>query len=216
MKEYEVRQLILKSELKAMEKVVMFAILMRVDWSTFSGQVSASLLVESTGGTLPTIKRTLSQLVKKGWITRTSRYIERTKSTAAFTTIQLDKVGIKNDTVSNMNRIKSDTPTVSNLIPPRIKSDTPSSIKLDTHTVSNNINSVNNNIEKTEPLDEKELDQNCIEGESEFWIYPSSIEDAVTRRKTEEYIQAHPNMTYSDKQRLLYPQLSKPMWSTNN
>ena len=215
MKEYELRQSIMMSDLKPMEKLVMLAILMRVDWSTFSGQVSVNQLIDLTNSTRPTIKRTVANLVKKGWITRTSRHIERTKSTAAFTTIQLDKVSIKTDTVSNMNRIKNDTPTVSNMNPHSIKSDTLDGIKTDTHTISNNINTVTNNMEEPEPHGNLEVDQNSIEGGDEFWLYPSSIEDPVVRRRTELYIQSHPNLPHSERQRLLFPQLCVPIWSNN-
>lgn len=215
MKEYELRQSIMMSDLKPMEKLVMLAILMRVDWSSFSGQVSVNQLIDLTNSTRPTIKRIVANLVKKGWITRTSRHIERTKSTAAFTTIKLDKVSIKYDTVSKLNRIKTDTPKVSKLIPHSIKTDTPNSIKTDTHTISNNINTITHNMEEPEPHGKMEVDQNSIEEESEFWLYPSSIEDPVIRRRTELYIQSHPNLPHSERQRLLFPQLCVPIWSNN-
>lgn len=215
MKEYELRQSIMMSDLKPMEKLVMLAILMRVDWSSFSGQVSVNQLIDLTNSTKPTIKRIIANLVKKGWITRTSRHIERTKSTAAFTTIQLEKVGIKSDTVSNLNRINSDTPKVSNMTPHSINSDTPKSINSDTHTISNNINTISNNMEEPEPHGNLEVDQKSIEGDDEFWLFPSSIEDPVVRRRTELYIQSHPNLPHSERQRLLFPQLCVPIWSTN-
>jgi len=214
MKEYDVRQSVLCSDLKPMEKVVMFAILMRVDWSSFKGQVSVNQLVELTNSTTPTVKRVLANLVKKKWITRTSRHIERTKSTAAYTVVNLDKVSIKTDTVSDVDRIKSDTLTVSKPIPPSINSDTLNSINSDTHTISNNINSITNNIEEPEPHGDVEVDRFCIEGGDmdDFWLYPSSIQDPVVRRQTEVYIQSRPKMLESDKQRLLFPQAATPFW----
>ena len=215
MKEYEVRQSIMMSDLKPMEKLVLLAILMRVDWSSFSGQVSVNQLIDLTNSTRPTIKRIIANLVKKGWITRTSRHIERTKSTAAFTTIKLEKVSIKSDTVSKLNRIKTDTPTVSNMNPHSIKSDTPKSINSDTHTISNNINTISNNMEEPEPHGEMEVGQESIEEENEFWLFASSIEDPVIRRRTELYIQSHPNLPHSERQRLLFPQHCVPIWSNN-
>ena len=215
MKEYEVRQSIMMSDLKPMEKLVLLAILMRVDWSSFSGQVSVNQLIDLTNSTRPTIKRIIANLVKKGWITRTSRHIERTKSTAAFTTIKLEKVSIKSDTVSKLNRIKTDTPTVSNMNPHSIKSDTPKSINSDTRTISNNINTISNNMEEPEPHGEMEVDQESIEEGNEFWLFASSIEDPVIRRRTELYIQSHPNLPHSERQRLLFPQHCVPIWSNN-
>ena len=75
MNEYKLRLQVLASDLKPNEKVIMFAIIMKVDWNTFKGQVSASQLVEMTGFSLPTVKRILSQLTKKSWIKRTSRHV---------------------------------------------------------------------------------------------------------------------------------------------
>jgi len=210
MKEYELRQCIMMSSLKPMEKIVMLAILMRVDWTTFKGQVSVNQIVELTNSTKPTIKRIISSLIKKGCITRTSKHLEPTKSTAAYTTIKLESLGIKTDTGIKVDTgIKSDTHTVSKPIPPGIKSDTPNSIKTDTHTISNNINPITNNKEKPEPHGDNQVDQLARERENEFWIYPSSIEDPELRRRTERHIQRNPQMPYSERQRLLYPQLTK-------
>jgi hypothetical protein len=58
MNEYKLRLQVLASDLKPNEKVIMFAIIMKVDWNTFKGQVSASQLVEMTGFSLPTVKQT--------------------------------------------------------------------------------------------------------------------------------------------------------------
>lgn len=215
MKEYDVRLQVLASDLKPNEKVVMFAILMKVDWNTFKGQVSVSQIVEMTNSSTPTVKRILSQLTKKKWIKRTSRYIERERSTAAFTEILFDNMGIKSDTgVKSDTSVKTDTPTVSSMTPPRIKTDTVEGIKTDTHTISNNINSINNNIEETETHDSSEVDQFCIDGGDmdDFWLYPSSIQDPVIRRQTELYIQSHPHLDYSERQRLLFPDLANPFF----
>ena len=116
MNEYEVRKHVLSSDLKPNEKMVMFAILMKVNWETFEGPVSVSVLVEMTNSTTPTIKRILSQLTKKNWIERTSKYISKEKSTPALTKVKFDNIGIKNDTsIKNDTGIKVDTPPVSNL-----------------------------------------------------------------------------------------------------
>lgn len=215
MNEYQLRTQILASDLKANEKVVMFAIIMKVDWKTFKGQVSVSQIVEMTSSTIPTVKRILSQLIKKNWINRTSKHIERERSTAAFTEILFDN--IKNDTsVKSDTSIKTDTPTVSKLIPPSIKTDTVKGIKNDTHTISNNNIPISNNTVKTETHDLEEVDQISIEGGDvdEFWVFPSSIKDPVKRRMTENYILSRPKpLPYTERQRLLFPELTKPIWN---
>ena len=65
MNEYQLRLQVLSSDLKPNEKMIMFAIIMKVDWKTFKGQVSVGQLVEMTNSTVPTVKRILGQLTKK-------------------------------------------------------------------------------------------------------------------------------------------------------
>lgn len=212
MNEYQLRTHVLQSDLKPQEKVVLFAILMKVDWKTFSGLVSVSVIVEMTNSTTPTVKRILKRLVEKKWITRESKHIAKEKSTPALTTILLDNISIKVDTdINSDTSIKSDTPPVSNLIPPSIKTDTLSSIKVDTHTISNNINTINNNSLESETFAEEEVDQEGYE--DEFWIYPSSIEDPRQRLATQSYIQAHYHrLSHGERQRLLFPDHNQPVW----
>lgn len=212
MNEYQLRLQVLSSDLKPNEKMIMFAIIMKVDWKTFKGQVSVGQLVEMTNSTVPTVKRILGQLTKKKWITRSSKHIEKERSTAAYTQVLFDNVSIKTDTdIKNDTSIKTDTPLVSKLIPPSIKTDTLSSIKVDTHTISNNINTINNNSLESETFAEEEVDQEGYE--DEFWIYPSSIEDPRQRLATQSYIQAHYHrLSHGERQRLLFPDHNQPVW----
>lgn len=216
MNEYEVRKHVLSSDLKPNEKMVMFAILMKVNWETFEGPVSVSVLVEMTNSTTPTIKRILSQLTKKNWIERTSKYISKEKSTPALTKVKFDNIGIKNDTsIKNDTGIKVDTPPVSNLTPPGIKSDTLSGIKNDTHTITYNNNQFTNNNEETESDCFSEPDSISVEREDDnFWLYPSSIQDASQRLAAQSYVQAHYHrLSYSERQRYMFPELTKPIWN---
>lgn len=207
MNEYQMRQEVLSNpDLTSTEKIVMFAILMKVDWKTFQGQVSVSVIAGLTSNTERTVKRALKKLVESGWIARESTRLGYSKSTAALTTVLFNNV--KNDT-----SVTNDTMTVSQMTPPSVTDDTMNSVTNDTHTISNNYNTIQNNSLETEPHDEEEVDQNGME--VEFWIYPSSIQDANRRMMVQSYIQAHyHSMTESDRQRMLYPELAEPIWRT--
>ena len=162
MNEYQMRQAVLSNpDLTSTEKIVMFAILMKVDWKTFQGQVSVSVIAGLTSNTERTVKRAVKKLVESGWITRESTRLGYSKSTAALTTVLFNNV--KNDT-----SVTNDTITVSQMTPPSVTDDTINSVKNDTHTISNNINTIQNNSLETEPHDEEEVDQNGFE--DEFWI----------------------------------------------
>ena len=205
MNEYQLRLQVLSSDLKPNEKMIMFAIIMKVDWKTFKGHVSVGQLVEMTNSTIPTVKRILKQLTKKKWIARSSKHIEKDRSTSAYTQILLDHVSIKNDT-----GIKTDTPPVSKLIPPGIKTDTPNGIKTDTHTISNN--SYNNN-QSSDSL----VTRKCESSEKEIkkgytFLYDSSIKDLEERERVEKYVirNAH-RLSNLDQERYLYPDHNKPL-----
>ena len=118
MNEYRMRQEVLSNpDLTSTEKIVMFAILMKVDWKTFQGQVSVSLIAGLTSNTERTVKRALKKLVEGGWITRESIRLGYSKSTAALTTVLFNNV--KNDT-----SVTNDTMTVSQMTPPSVTDDT--------------------------------------------------------------------------------------------
>ena len=211
MKEYDVRLQVLASDLTSTEKVVMFAILLKVNWTTFTGQVAVNQIVDMTQIKKRTVQRALKKLIEMEWITRTSKHIERERSTAAQTTVLVHNIkGVSHMTPS----VKGDTVGVSHMTLGDVTHDTVESDTDDTHTISNNINSINNNIEETETHDSSEVDQFCIEGGDidDFWLYPSSIQDPVIRRQTELYIQSHPNLDYSERQRLLFPDLANPFF----
>jgi hypothetical protein len=212
MKEYDVRVQVLASDLTSTEKLIMLAILLKVDWNTFTGPVAISQIVKMTNTKKRTVQRAVKKLVELKWITRTSKHIERELSTPALTTVLVDNIkGVSCMTLDDT----SDTRGMSSMTLGDDTNDTVDSVINDTHTISNNFNSISNNMEEPEPHGNLEVDQKSIEGEDEFWLFPSSIEDPVVRRRTELYIQSHPNLPHSERQRLLFPQLCVPIWSTN-
>jgi hypothetical protein len=211
MKEYDVRLQVMASDLTSTEKMVMLAILLKVDWKSFTGQVAISQLVSLTNIKKRTVQRAIKKLIEIKWITRTSKHIEKELSTAAQTTVLVSNIkGVSPMTLDDTH----DTKGMSPMSPWDDTHDTVDSVTNDTHTISNNINSITNNIEEPEPHGDMEVDQVCIEGEEMdyFWLYPSSIQDPVVRRQTEIYIQSRPKMLESDKQRLLFPQAATPFW----
>ena len=225
MNEYQLRLQVLSSDLKPNEKMIMFAIIMKVDWKTFKGQVSVGQLVEMTNSTVPTVKRILGQLTKKKWITRSSKHIEKERSTAAYTQVLFDNVSIKTDTdIKNDTSIKTDTPLVSKLIPPSIKTDTPNGIKNDTHTISNNSNnnkqySFNSMVTSKwgnerggdDFTEEPEEEEREIKKVYKFYLN-SSIKDPEERKRVEKYVLSNSHrLSHMDKQRLLHPDLTKPL-----
>jgi len=230
MNEYQLRLQVLSSDLKPNEKMIMFAIIMKVDWKTFKGQVSVGQLVEMTNSTIPTVKRILGQLTKKKWITRSSKHIEKERSTAAYTQVLFDNVSIKTDTdikndtgIKNDTSIKTDTPLVSKLIPPSIKTDTPNGIKNDTHTISNNSNNNNQSINSmvttkwgsfgggddfTEEPKEEEREVKKVYK----FRYHSSITDPEERKRVEDYVIKNSHrLRHIERERLLFPDLTKPL-----
>ena len=211
MKEYDVRLKVLASDLTTTEKVVMFAILLKVNWENFAGQVAISQIVDMTKIKKRTVQRAIKKLVELKWITRTSLHIERELSTAAYTTVLIDNIkGVSCMTLDDTD----DTKGVSNMAPLDDTDDTVGDDTDDIHTISNNYISISNNTVETETHDIKEVDQVSIEGggNDEFWVFPSSIQDPIKRRNTENYILSRNTpLSYAERQRLLHPELCKPI-----
>ena len=123
-----------------------------------------------------------------------------------------------------MSRIKVDTPTVSELIPPRIKVDTPNRIKTDTHTIvtiNNNNNQSSNSLvtSKWKSLEgegngfteEPEEEEREIKKVYKFYLN-SSITDPEERERVERHVLRNSHrLSHMDKERLLHPELTKPL-----
>jgi len=219
MNEYNMRKLILSCpDLDANEKVLLFALCFRLDWNTWSGPVSVSNLAELTSNSERTIRRVISKLKDKGVILRVStRDPGAAKSRVALTKINLnffskhDKVDTDKVDTDKVDTVKHD------------KVDTVKHDKVDPHTISYNnkqysINSLTTEEHAGETLrwGEMEREEEIEESDREInqvytFRYPSSILDPQERMKAENYVKAnYHRLTYSDRERIMFPDLTKP------
>jgi len=71
MNEFELQDKIIRSKnLSVRDRFIMIAMLKKVDWSTWSGQITQSYLNRYTGVSMSTIKAALKNLESMKWITR--------------------------------------------------------------------------------------------------------------------------------------------------
>lgn len=116
-REFDIRRAILSLRLSTTERLVFMAILIRVDWKTYQGEVSAIELASILNLNIRTIQRALKTLKNHQFITRISERTEDGKSTIAMTRINVNRV-LKNDIpVSDKSVVKekeSDTDDVRN------------------------------------------------------------------------------------------------------
>lgn len=108
--EYKIRRAILSLDLTTTERLVLLTLLIRVDWTTFAGEVSAIEVSSILNLNIRTVQRAMSKLKKKKFI---SRYSEKTgeKNKIALTQINTNRI-LKNDTdVSDTHvaKIENDT-----------------------------------------------------------------------------------------------------------
>ena len=92
MKEYNVRLQVLSSNLTSTEKIVMMAILLKVDWKSFEGPVTINQIVNMTNLKKRTVQRSIKKLVTHKWITRTSKHIQRELNTIGHTRVLVDQI----------------------------------------------------------------------------------------------------------------------------
>ena len=157
MKEYDVRKLIMKAEgLTAADKLVLLAMILKLDWETFQGRISAKEVSNLISTGERSVKRTISKLIKLGIISRQSQRIGHHQNEAALTTLHYDKIDTSDNSDTNVNSDtsdKSDT-SVNFATPPSVKDDTtpsvnfatPPSVNFATHTIDNNYNNYEQSI----------------------------------------------------------------------
>ena len=229
MKEYEVRKLIMRSkDLNASDKLVLLAMILKVDWETFQGRVSAREISKLISTGERSVKRTLSKLINLGIISRESKRISYNQNEPALTTLHIDKIDTsgeiatsgKNDTSVN----NTTTPSVVLTTTPSGKNTTTPSGKLTTHTIvtiNNNNNQSSNSLvtSKWKSLDgedngfteEPEEEEREIKKVYKFYLN-SSIKDPEERERVERHVLRNSNrLSHMDKERLLHPQLTKPL-----
>ncbi len=154
MKEYEVRKLIMRSkDLNASDKLVLLAMILKVDWETFQGRVSAREISKLISTGERSVKRTLSKLINLGIISRESKRISYNQNEPALTTLHVDKI----DTSGEIDTSGKDDTSVNNTTTPSVvltttpsgnNTTTPSG-KLTTHTIvtiNNNNNQSSNSL----------------------------------------------------------------------
>ena len=208
MNEYEIRKKIIKSvNITASEKLVLLSICFKIDWNTWSGKVSASQISEICSTGERAIKRTLSKLVEKKIISRSSKRIGADANESALTRLHHENLILPSEKMTT-------TPSVNITTPPSVNMTTTPSVNMTTHTISNNIN---NNIYQSSLPNTYNSDTREEEEEREVkkvysFLYPSSITDPEERKRVEDHIKKnYHRLLPGDRQRLLYPDLAKPL-----
>ena len=184
MKEYDVRKLIMRSkELSSSEKLVLLAIVLKVDWSTYEGKVSSREISDMISIGERSIKRTLAKLIKAGVISRESKRIGQYQNESAVTILHLDKIGGSGQKDTSVNLT------------------TPPRVNLATVTISNNNKQYN-----------RSIDEDGNTREKYTFTFQSSIKDLEKRKEVEQHIKSNRDrLSNLDIQRLLYPDLNKPL-----
>ena len=214
----------------AADKLVLLAMILKLDWETFQGRISAKEVSNLISTGERSVKRTISKLIKLGIISRQSQRIGHHQNEAALTTLHYDKI---NTSDNSDTRDKSDTsvnfdttPSVKDDTTPSVNFATPPSVNFATHTIDNNYNnneqSINllvteNRAEEALRWGEMEREEEIEENDREInqvytFRYPSSILDPNERMKAENYVKAnYHRLTYSDRERIMFPDLTKPV-----
>ena len=95
-REFDVRRAILSLDLTTTERLILLTVLIRVDWTTFAGEVSAIEISSILNLNIRTVQRAFSKLKKRKYISRFSEKIGE-KNKVALTQINTNRI-LKNDT----------------------------------------------------------------------------------------------------------------------
>jgi len=185
MREYDLQIIILTSYASASAKVAMMSILKKVDWDTWQCTITQKHLREYCKLSESTLKRALKELDKMGWI---SRHTERRGAkntptiikvnTSALAKINMTLVQNEPNHGVNMTLVQNEPNHGVNMTSPMGQNEPNHEVKMNHITMSNNINTIYNNIDNSKSVVE-------IEGGKEYYrelylsIYNIDIEAPV-------------------------------------
>ena len=100
--EWRVRQAVLLLDLTPLDRLVLIAILQKVSWETFTGNIAAAYIANALNQNLRSTKRSIAKLKRFGFITRKS-FKEDKKNTRSLTSINVNLIleSVQNDTTKN-------------------------------------------------------------------------------------------------------------------
>ena len=172
MREYDLQIIILTSYASASAKVAMMSILKKVDWDTWQCTITQKHLREYCKLSESTLKRALKELDKMGWI---SRHTERRGAKNTPTIIKVNTSALAK---INMTLVQNEPNHGVNMTSPMGQNEPNHEVKMNHITMSNNINTIYNNIDNSKSVVE-------IEGGKEYYrelylsIYNIDIEAPV-------------------------------------
>jgi len=92
MTEMELRRAVLKLKLKANSKIVLVALLLRLDWSTWSGLCSASDVADELTGDKRMVNRAFKDLIDQNLISRVAQRKSERQHYRAFTRVNVSLI----------------------------------------------------------------------------------------------------------------------------
>jgi len=156
MREYDLQIIILTSYASASAKVAMMSILKKVDWDTWQCTITQKHLREYCKLSESTLKRALKELDKMGWI---SRHTERRGAKNTPTIIKVNTSALAK---INMTLGQNEPNHEVNMNLPIGQNEPNHGVNMNHITMSNNINTIYNNIDNSKAVVE-------IEGGKEYY-----------------------------------------------
>ena len=97
LREVDLRLAIMKLKLTPVQKLVLLAILQKVDWSTFAGVVSSKDVSDTLNQNKRSVRRAITELKELGYIMRSSHKLESKLNSKAKTQIIISKLLSRDD-----------------------------------------------------------------------------------------------------------------------
>ena len=170
MKEIDIRDAILRLELKPNTKLTLIGILRLVDWKTWAGPCSAAQLSERLNINDRAIKRALKELVELGLIQRSAQRRGGLQHHRAFTTLNIELI-LKGD--SEVTHSHSDKETPLGVTHSHIRGDIKTPLLDVTHSHPISISIDNQSVESMNEED------NLMSSLCELGLVPENIEKSV-------------------------------------
>ena len=158
--EYDLRYAVMQADIKPTVKVVMLAILMKVNWHTWTNTLTLKYIADFSKVSYRSVQRALDELESMGWISKCTQRIKAKNTPTTITVHDMsvyhndvnqvdvnDSVKMSYDKMSTGQNVLMDVDKMSYGIGQNVLMDVD---KLTYNTIYNNINNNNNNMDNSD------------------------------------------------------------------
>jgi hypothetical protein len=104
LREIDIRLAIMKLDIKPVNKLVLLATLIRIDWTTWQSEISSNEIAKTLNHNRRSVVRALTELKELNYLTRSSSKVEAERNSKALTRINISLI-LNSDDMSHSDEM---------------------------------------------------------------------------------------------------------------